>query len=220
MTKKRPILFSAMMVQAILDGRKTITRRVVKHQDCVEFNKEGAIYVHHPKCPSYCDYGCNGVGFGESPYGLKGDHLWVREAWGWQPEGNYFNTETKETNPMFWRANPNYTWEMPSEKQGVGYRANGASPMYPPIDGWKPSIHMWRWASRISLEITDVRVERLQEITDMDAIKEGCEHPGVEIADGFMREVFHGVWDSINGKKYPWLSNPWVWVIEFKRLEL
>ncbi len=86
---------------------------------------------------------------------------------------------------------------------------------------WYPSIFMPRWASRITLEVVSVRVERLQEITEEDAVREGCTHTGLGVAADEIesaREQFQRLWDSINGKKYPWDSNPFVWVVEFKRV--
>jgi hypothetical protein len=211
--KEKPILFSTPMVHAILDDRKTKTRRVVKHQDCVEFDKEGAIYVHHPKCPSYCDYGCNGVGFGESPYGLKGNHLWVRET-------HYrYGHWTKNGKTKTGRQKYKFCGNDDGLINLVYDLAENLIEKDKKKTGWfkRPSIFMPRWASRTILEISNVRVERLQEITEEDAIKEGLLND--EINQITAIENFENLWEQINGKKYPWSSNPWVWVIEFKRLE-
>jgi hypothetical protein len=128
------------------------------------------------------------------PYGQVGDHLWVRETWQHNPFG------------------------------GIVYKAGSGI-----IDcggrGWKPSIFMPRWASRITLEITNVRVERLQDISAPDCVNEGINTQGpydVAIYDEFSSHSiaqFAYLWDSINSKKYPWASNPWVFAIEFKRVE-
>lgn len=189
--KERPVLFSTPMVQAILAGRKTMTRRVVKHQDCVEFDKEGAIYVHHPKCPSYCEYGCNGAGFGTSRYGIPGDHLWVRETWakGWYGD-------KKDGELVVYRA----------DEEQCGTK-------------WKSPYHMFRKDSRITLEITDVGVEKVTDITEGDCNKEGVYIDGTSSMGHIFTAVEHfaALWDFINGKKYPWSSNPWCWVIEFKK---
>ena len=117
------------------------------------------------------------------PYGQPGGRLWVRETWRSMGKCN------KGTDVVF-------------------YRADGH------VDGpWRPSIFMPRWASRITLEITEVRVQRLQEISEADARAEGAKH----MPDH--RWHFREIWDSINGKKYPWASNPWVWCLTFKRVD-
>jgi hypothetical protein len=156
MSKERGILFSAPMVRAILEGRKTQTRRVVKNQ----VRRDG--------------YTC--------PYGKPGDVLWVRETWC----GDRFN--------------------------GVGYRATDAQ-----SGPWKPSIFMPRWASRITLEITDVQVERVHDINECDIVAEGIPFPTDRyVSYEELLAAFRDLWDSINGKTYPWASNPWVWALTFK----
>lgn len=190
MSKERPIIFSGDMVRAILAGRKTQTRRVVKDQNAVEFSEETRepLYVHSINCPGYCDYACNGGGYGDSPYGVPGDRLWVREKIGIQltPNDKY----------------PNGLVEYGADyHDGVDFIYEGGG------SAWTPSIFMPRWASRITLEITGVRVERVQEITYLDAIAEGVDRD------------YHLLWDRINAKRgYPWSANPWVWVVEFKRV--
>ncbi len=168
--KQHPILFSELMVQAILDGRKTMTRRVMKVQP--EAFCGGVMRPLLTTCP----------------YGWIGDHLWVRETW---------------------------AYDEPQVIYRCGY--NGDKP---PSGKWKPSIFMPRCASRITLEITGVRVERLQDITEEDAVKEGFETTASSFncSGLFAREHFMNLWDFINGKKYPWSANPWVWVIEYKRI--
>lgn len=179
---ERPILFSTPMVKAILDGRKTMTRRVMKPQP-----EEGA-YLHH-----YEDDGiafANPCVFHKYRY-VVGYRLWVRETWALS-NGIYY------------------------------YLANRESPI---VEKWKPSIFMPRCASRITLEITNVRVERLQDISAPDCVNEGINTQGpydVAIYDEFSSHSiaqFAYLWDSINSKKYPWASNPWVFAIEFKRVE-
>lgn len=199
-TKERPILFSGPMVRAILDGRKTMTRRVVKHQDSIEADEDGGfIHAHDPKCPSFCDYACEMA----CPYGQPGDRLWVRETW-----APCIGGAEGPDNPTLYRADN--------------------------LDGydkltWRPSIFMPRWASRITLEITDVRVERLTEITEDDAIAEGapcidnpdydpedpCDDPPQSHKAGFLN-----LWDKLNGARgFGVDKNPWVWVVSFRRLE-
>jgi hypothetical protein len=226
--KKRPILFNDEMVRAILDGRKTQTRRVVKSidHDLLDMMSEDAetgapdsellelLYgpstddnaksvadqwmVRCTECP---EEGVLTLGQG---FGRVGDRLWVREAW------REFNA-TDECGCS----------EAPCACPESGtalYRASHD-------DGeskWRPSIHMPRWASRITLEITDVRVERLQDISEKDARAEGV--PGEKEAnaaglDWFdkPRRAFRFLWQSIIGPE-SWNENPWVWVIEFKRV--
>ncbi|WP_186181671.1 hypothetical protein [Burkholderia gladioli] len=185
--KERPILFSAPMVRAILDGRKSQTRRVAK-----EFDGRDNLDAILRRFPN--QKGC--------PYGEPGDRLWVRETWA-QPA-------PLDPGPTVYRAD--YPGCVPAGFENI-----------PPADAirWKPSIHMPRALSRITLEITGVRVERLQDISVADALAEGvrvtygepfdAEHT---IAD---RRRFELVWKEINGAG-SWESNPWVWVIEFARI--
>ena len=186
--KERPILFSGEMVKAILEGRKTMTRRL-------------------------------GTGYHRE----VGDRLWVRETFKLVPETAYRSSEG-----VWQTINPSDPHEAAIYKCGWE-RSPGSGP-------WKPSISMPRWASRITLEITDTRVEELQDITEEDAIAEGvceycssckalyeddrnCEFNGYECeSHGKALKEFKNLWDSINGKKpdKAWDDNPWVWVIEFK----
>ena len=186
--KERPILFSAPMVRAILDGRKTQTRRIVKPQPpagCEYATSVGsyalcfadgtsasAAPICVPPTPRSKDHRL------PSPYGAPGDRLWVRET---------FCLRNPEHHP----------------ERGYWYAATDD------VDNprWTPSIHMPRRASRLTLEVTGVRVERLQAITEADAIAEGC--PG--------RAHFATLWDSINDGEASWVNNPWVWVVEFAR---
>jgi len=170
----RPILFSTPMIQAILDGRKSMTRRVVKPPKWSEAIHAGV------------DFPC--------PHGIPGDRLWVREAWAYATDfGN-------ATDYIFYKAS----------------YINGGP--YDDVKRWRPSIFMPRSASRITLEITDVKVERLQEITNNDALYEGTPDLRTPENNWDMRRCFQSLWDSINGKTYPWTMNPFVWVIEFKRI--
>lgn len=192
---ERPILFSAPMVRAILEGRKTQTRRIVKPQppdDCAPIR----VGEFHPTVidrwgdeapgePIFGAYDLNGEWGVRCPYGQPGERLWVRETW-----REWGGTERR-----------------------VDYRATTKVPR--PADGWKPSIHMRRADSRITLEIVAVRVERLQAISRGDAMAEGCPFPNMA---GLMdpREWYEDLWRDINGPG-SWAANPWVWVIEFKR---
>lgn len=192
---EKPILFSGEMVRAILEGRKTQTRRVVKPQ----FNHKWGSGVPH----GYDKFGVHvdipliephpmfgGWAYLFCPYGKAGDHLWVRETW-------------TDLTDLF------------TEKEAfLKYRADaiGCEDSY----SWRPSIFMPRWASRITLEIERISVERVQDIGDSS-----CEAEGVSLANasipGYLRKRFQILWDSINAKRgFPWSSNPWVWVISFR----
>lgn len=195
--KEKPILFSGQMVRAIIDRRKTQTRRIVKPQPdwidkSVMFWRGKAAMINEHRCP----------------YGQPGDRIWVRESHA--PAADCWGR-----------------WERSIEKNcnlfGPGelhYKADSGKPY---IDRWRPSIHMPRWASRITLEITGVRIERLCDIDKTDSIAEGCAGGHGAIAgytyNATPIEQFRALWDSINAKRAPWASNPWVWVIEFRRIK-
>jgi len=209
--KEHPILFSGEMVRAILDGRKTQTRRLVRLPPGYE---HGEVYGYEG---SYNGRHCLACDPGPSrailcPFGVPGDRLWVRETW---RDGQY--AVGKE-------------WDFDDR---VGYRASFVGD---PALKWKPSIHMPRWASRLTLEVVSVRVERLQDITEADAQAEGVDSgapwfpPGQwsppdedprQVGYGrgnFALQNFRALWEHINGKRAPWASNPWVWVVTFKTL--
>lgn len=223
--RERGILFSGEMVRAILEGRKTVTRRVIKPQprvdDCGNFCWNGWNYGQHfrhgPLAQSIATFKRKGGRVGFCPYGAPGDRLWVRETWGLiapeQMSGTeWYGIHTQRATRIHPGSN---------EVDGIAYaiyRADGEHEF--PYRGWHPSIHMPRWASRITLEITEVRVERLQEINRGDCMAEGCPFPNM--ADGpDPREWFGELWNSINaGRGYVWDVNPWVWVVSFKRVEV
>lgn len=214
----RPILFSGPMVRAILEGRKTQTRRVVNPQPVVDISRrseERRTWHVEVEWKGVCTrhHGFAGLGHGdkemlaswaekECPYGTIGDRLWVRETWG-----------------VSCAYSVDFTGRMIREREWgnwFDYRAT----MEPVIGGWawKPSIHMPRQFSRITLEITDVRVERLQEISVGDAKAEGIE-PFLNRDGTAWRAGFQLGWNEINAKRgYSWESNPWVWVISFKHV--
>ncbi len=204
--KERPILFNSEMVRAILEGRKTQTRRVVKPQPCGGWAFDGVygkITSHHPQRGKFGAFLRRGVGTPwpelgilPCPYGSPGDRLWVRETFFSFRHAGVFSTASR----IVYRADY-------SGQEDEDYATE--------CHGWKPSIHMPRWASRITLEITDIRVERLQEISEKDAIAEGvvaCPDMGITAVGEYSL-----LWESINGKG-SWDENPWVWVIEFRRL--
>ncbi len=197
--KERPILFSGEMVRAILSGEKTQTRRVVKIKSVVKTDM--------------LIFNIDGLGPVNCPYGKIGDRLWVRETWAMIDNYGLDIQEGESVNYIEYRADTGnkYPGEWPEDEA----RGNDEAPK------WKPSIHMFRKYSRIDLEITNIRVERLQSITVEDIRAEGMKYY-VDINGEYETpdpwDIFSELWDSINKKKHPWKSNPFVWVVEFKRL--
>lgn len=195
--KETGIIMSGSHPVDILEGRKTMTRRVVNPQPITD---EKTIWWHWKKVefnridfktlmPLYC------------PYGQVGDRLWVKETW--------------------------YgIWNEQQQKWECLYKADGH--ILHNDAHWKASIYMPRKTSRITLEITEIRVERLQEITEKDALAEGCYSDAVVVDTPigkdytglFAMDRFIFLWDSLNSKRgYGWRINPWVWVIEFSRIK-
>lgn len=229
--KERPILFSGEMVRAILEGRKTQTRRVIKFPNwaCGDWND---FELSEKGLPEFCceETRCKAELY--CPYGQPSDHLWVRETWKISSfmEGepvafqyksdmsitdendksdcvayeNWYDRMVEKSSDYLYRINH------PINNEGVYIWEHGMSPL-----PWRPSIFMPRWASRITLEIMAIRVERVQDISEEDAIAEGIPYShwvGVK----YHRYQYKLLWDSINAKRgYPWESNPWVWAIEF-----
>jgi hypothetical protein len=190
---ERPILFSGPMVRAILEGKKTATRRIVKRQGDMEFDPADPHFG--PYWLSYVTDADGEAARVRCPYGSPGDRLWVREG------------HALDGSQVFYRAGH-------AEAQSSGPRVDIR---------WRPSIFMPRRASRITLEITGVRVERLQQISEADAMAEGCPliNPdpfipghGGSSASGWYSQL----WEDINGAG-SWDANPWVWVVEFRALE-
>lgn len=199
--KERPILFSGPMVRAILEGRKSQTRRVIKPQPRLAPDQDESL-VNAAWQSGFVDVPC--------PYGEHGDLLWVRETW-----------------------TAHDRWIRQRKIGAVNYRATDT---IGPHLKWRPSIFMPRWASRLTLRITEVRVQRLQECSYEDAIAEGAADytsflseretgARAESAEDCARRLrwpqraYTEIWDSINGKRAPWDSNPWVWAITFERVE-
>jgi len=221
MSKTKPMIFNGEMVRAILEERKTQTRRVIKpqidwlmkypksvnvekwvnHQNNTWWGMPNHIEDSDPSPAHFCIVKC--------PYGRPGDQLWVRETF------QYLN---------FFKYN------------GIGYRADGGLKEFQKdfiqfpsslvdIDDlvyndtpWRPSIYMPRWASRIDLEITNVRVERVQGIPIDNITDEGVGIPDWDTADVLLAKWIK-LWDSINAKRgYSWDVNPWVWVINFRKV--
>ncbi len=223
--RERPILMKAGPINAILAGRQTQDRRPVRPQPvpssgqwsdlwivktdgkpsgmaCVNANENDVRYW----CQKWCPY-------------QVGDHLWVRETFALESNFNLGSHPPPfdDDRPIRWVEDEEHGryWQQPH------YRATDPTPeLYYPDreDGtvkWTPSIHMPRWASRITLEITGVRVERVQNILERDAEAEGV-HPTPEFWPDPHRHAFELLWDSIYAKRgYSWASSPWTWVLEF-----
>lgn len=210
MTRERPILFSGAMVRAILEGRKTQTRRVVKGSPTqVDAQPKFQPNTWGMWGGDYPDHGQ----VVRSPYGEPGEQLWVREMFSFRDRGSLSDPDV-DTSECWYCADGN-----------VPTHGNWTRP--------KPSIHMPRSASRMTLEVVGVRVERLQAISEDGARAEGCHElplqggmPGAwwtfggepRFAARTPCAAFRLGWDSINGRRAPWSLNPWVWVVEFRRL--
>lgn len=221
----KPILFNTEMVRAILDGRKSCTRRLVKPQpDEKHTFPLGFVTDSTEKKEAGCfgfgidEYG-GSIQYAKPPY-LGGDIIYIRETW------------TEECGKYYYRADYDSDYLDPCETLSGGYPASCRN--HPGCDGcmatstrihWHPSIHMPKEAARIWLKVTDVRVERLQDITPQGAWKEGarcsCLHPVPDCAGN--KTAFIEIWNSTIKKsdldRYGWGANPWVWVIEFERCE-
>ncbi|EBI0416035.1 hypothetical protein FV630_13710 [Salmonella enterica] len=217
--KERGMIFNAEMVRAILEGRKTQTRRIMKVQPgapefglrrIIESSRANENGMYFWSQYDACGIKARSKPF-SCPHGDVGDRIWVRETY----QGPLFDYEHMEAY-----LEDSSKFEKP---EFCVYRADGkpVPEFYDADDNlhcrWRPSIHMPRWASRIALEITDVRVERLNSISDSDASKEGCCIADMESGD-CLSDVFTRLWTSIYGDD-SWQANPWVWVIEFKRVE-
>lgn len=227
------MLFSAPMVRAILDGSKTQTRRVMKNQPFISRSnppnfsdtKPGDLFIcpdYFPttdvrnnvivECLSIGNYHCMGqIAFAEkhSPFGISGDQLWVKETWQgfrrlnieydeWEEMGSPKDRHDYEFTPVYKADNKNFP------------------------NRWQPSIFMPRDFSRIQLEITSIRIERLNNCSESDCIAEGA-HGGHNSIPGYLYNATPGehykhIWESINGLG-SWDKNPWVWVVEFKVLK-
>ncbi|MGU9856206.1 hypothetical protein [Pseudomonas sp. LF245] len=218
--KERPILFSAPMVRATLEGRKTVTHRAISHKLTNRFDEprgQADVVAGYPLVE--CDDGYwPAINF--CPYGKPGDRLWVRETW-------YCDHFEVMRGPYLKPDDLNVSEAI--DDGTMVYAADGLTPYEADQPIWKPSIHMPRWASRILLEITDVRVERLQDISETQAIAEGVrlmrdgsdtwvsrEGPGNLFTPWpTAKEAFGDLWNSINGP-HAWAANPWVWAVSFK----
>ncbi|WP_460197256.1 hypothetical protein [Klebsiella variicola] len=198
---ERGMIFNAEMVRAILDGRNTQTRRPIKWKQTrfteIGEREDGSKWPWSEDAEHACDF------WHPCPFGAVGDRIWVRETFSALEPGSYEQVKAQEWHCQDLRYAATDRLAK-SDADIRGYK-------------WVPSIHMPRWASRILLEITDVRVERLKSISDGDAIREGCSTADMKSGD-CVADVFARLWASIYGAE-SWNANPWVWVIEFKRVE-
>lgn len=216
--KARPITFSAEMVRAILDGSKTQTRRPIKPQppsveQILRMSGSNYHWMQIPHNEQWWQVAGPVWAVREAMslsnprlrcrYGATGDLLWVKETWRlWEPETSSIHGEP--IDPAI--------FEGRLSDKGLGWLKSGSIEYKADIgdDGpWRSARYMPRWASRITLRITDIRIERVQDISYDDAIAEG-----IRIDD------FNALWNSIYGERHPWSSNPWVWVLEFEIFEI
>jgi hypothetical protein len=203
------------MVKAILDGRKTMTRRVIKNAPGI------MLYPQVQDCgvpiPALIE-AYKTARVNTCPFGVPGDRLWVRETFF---IADWTNAAGKDEVKVLYKADDPGTLTFDPNRG----------------DNWRPSIHMPHWASRITLEITAVRVERVQDISAEDVQAEGIDvvsklpvflcspkkptHEKLEdLANTIARDLFRPIWDSINAKRgFGWGANPWVWAISFRRIE-
>ncbi|EJK5583765.1 hypothetical protein NLF82_001043 [Salmonella enterica] len=202
---ERGMIFNAEMVRAILDGRKTQTRRPIKWKQTrfteIAERDDGSLWPWAEDCERGGDiwFAC--------PYGQIGDRIWVRET---------FRVHSRATDvaTLVYRASVRNSWTEQTHRVPIAVCDKPATP-----EKWTPSIHMPRWASRILLEITDVRVERLRDLSEEDAKSEGITPPAGGVLPGWEYRInFRDLWMDIYGTD-SWEANPWVWVIEFKRVE-
>lgn len=211
--KEHPILFSTPMVKAIIENRKTQTRRIIKPQPEITKNERGLIDYTYRKGKKFSSGQNMDISDLNSaffririycPYGQPGDLLWVREKWRYH---DIFNIGGETSNGEYW-----YYASVPKIigcVDGVDYTRDQWR--------WKPSIHLPKSASRIWLEITNVKVERVQSISEEDAKAEGADKYDEKLEWLTAKHGFQMLWDTIHGKE-SWDANPWVWVVTFKVL--
>ncbi len=241
--KERPILFSTDMVRAILAGRKTQTRRIIKPQPYRDLDGWWKFEGLRPKAARNTGAIASNVSVENwplfaSPYGYPGDRLWVRETWlpgAWDAHSGMikaiYKADMKKSGWIIPYPDDddckkfNHLWQSicdELDRKGIHPDASG---MYQfnrvqkqPLS-WRPSIHMPRAACRLLLQITDVRIERLNDITPADAIKEGCQYASDTAEEYMYTDWYKNLWTSINGPD-SWEANPLVWVITFNPLPL
>lgn len=225
--KITPILFKGEMIRALRDRRKTMTRRIVKPQPLPELNTMKPVIVNDEVIWERKLTGLISITSKvRCPYGMPGDLLWVREAWRLARingvdggVGEFATIQYREGFDVFgyrrdWR--DHYADLLEREKRWEKSQTGNL------WGRWRPSIHMPRWASRLTLELTGVRVERVQDITEADAQAEGVTQRAYPTPDGWIADdnaLFSGgfaaLWESINGEE-SWDENQWVWALKFK----
>jgi len=240
--RERSILLNAEMVRAVLNGSKTQTRRIIQSpaknmqatgQKVIDYREPGDkwygehVFSMRNQSGTWCDYTKEQF-LAKCPFGEVGDRLWARETWS--------DVNLEGISAIAYRADEGLRFLTNDDDDGdeddPRLEKYSFANWYPDLisgtEGiWRPSIHMPRWASRITLEITGVRVERLQDISRADAVAEGGppSHPSIDAVSrdygfpDFSRSWFGQTWWSIYGEE-SWQANPWVWVIEFKRVEV
>lgn len=235
--RERPILFSGAMVRALLAGTKTQTRRVAKFSAPAGLNQRfSGLSSEHivGDCWALSSRGAGGCwqerAHARCPYGRNGDRLWVRETFKQVASGEVKNGYGEVRYGYAYQADGATTW---AKHPTIVHDLTGQPPTGPmqfQPRPWKPSIHMPKRAARITLEITEIRVQRLQEISEADAIAEGIEASSLagryriygRDTDGLDADAprcsFQSLWESINGAG-SWDANPWVWALTFKRVQ-
>ncbi|EKN3575998.1 hypothetical protein O1F58_004006 [Yersinia enterocolitica] len=233
---EKPILFNAEMVNAILSGRKTQTRRIMKVQPSEHFHPQtihgDMDFTAHWYTPGVIDkdgylqparkdvFGVADEDEGYTcPLGAVGDQLWVREAYRMARSlDTHSPSEVAELSLNAGYKNPWAPIQLEADGTRIGKWAGfDTPPVITEAGKLRPSLHMPRWASRINLLITGVRVERLQDISDADASAEGCKISSMQSGE-CLSDMFARLWKSIYGDE-SWQANPWVWVINFERME-
>ena len=243
--KEHPILFNGAMVRAILDGRKTQTRRPIKPQPPESWHP--TVGAFHPtkvdrngiEFPGKAVFGASDEEFGcRAPFAV-GDRLWVRETWGLCAYGDptdFYQDPVSAEGLIYDPGSASIFAKLGSRdafsRCNIEYRADWVG--HEEDCHWRPSIHMPRWASRITLEVIDIRPERVQDIPQSDALAEGIDHRratgmspggsgtfcvGKNHHASTPRESFALLWESVYGKgPFAWANNPWVWAVTFKRV--
>lgn len=221
-TRERPILFKTPLVEQILAGAKTQTRRPVKNADNFWPHSVEQMLAPKEALDAFIRHHC--------PLGQPGDRLWVRETWqALVLNSNYRDWVNRDASGCpdydeWWEAVE--TADLEAERKNnssfsLVYRAGASEAVLMDIElwGWRPSIHMYRWACRLVLEVTRIRVERLQEISGEDLRAEGYDF-GLPRFEKDARRQFVASWDATYAKKGAgWVANPWVWVADFKVVE-
>ena len=233
--RELPILFSAPMVRAILEGRKTVTRRPLRPQPFPDGYYQGDVCLDISG--PFAQFSVEAIGGGafcteehDCPYGAPGDRLWVREAWR-VPDSldacSGFDIAEKCIEAGYRRPWAPIRFEADGALNSAkDWREFGTTPGEATPGRYRNARFMPRWASRLTLELTAVRVERLQDIAIVDVHREGC-HVRHWDGDGSRREgtdnlsetVFSKLWDGLAADGARWDDNPWVWVVEFKAVE-